>query len=244
MSLKLHNISKHFIENSSNHRVLESISLEVKDGEFLCLMGPSGCGKSTLLRLIAGLIEASSGQVVNPPTRVGFVFQNFALMPWLSVYDNIAFGLRMRGKDDGDIHQAVTKQIHEVGLAGLQHRKPKELSGGQKQRVGLARALAVDPDILLLDEPFSALDTYTAAELREDLLRIWQSTGKTVIMVTHLSTEAAELADRIAVLSSRPGQIISVIENKLPRPRPDREPNFFSLVDRLDQLIRPAKDQQ
>ncbi|HSX48010.1 MAG TPA: ABC transporter ATP-binding protein [Candidatus Nanoarchaeia archaeon] len=240
MSLKLHNIGKYFVEDGHHHQVLDSINLEVKNGEFLCLMGPSGCGKSTLLRLIAGLIDASVGGVTDPPARVGFVFQNFALMPWLSVYENIAFGLRMRSLDENEIHQAVTKQIHEVGLAGLQHRRPKELSGGQKQRVGLARALAIDPDVLLLDEPFSALDTYTAAELREDLLRIWQSTGKTIIMVTHLSTEAAELGDRIVVLSTRPGQVVSIIENNLPRPRPTRDAGFFALVDRLDQLIRPT----
>lgn len=241
MNIKVENISQTFKnQDDANRTVLDGINFEVKAGEFLVLMGPSGCGKSTLLRIMAGLTPPSVGQILNRPNRIAFVFQNFGLMPWLTVEQNIAFGLKMADEGPNYTRQMVSKQMRQLGLSGLGSHHPKELSGGQKQRVGLARALAVNPDVLMLDEPFSALDAFTAAELRHDLLKLWQNNQRTIIMVTHLPSEAAELADRILVLSPRPGQIISEISNKLPRPRDTRSQQFYKLTDRLESLIRPS----
>ncbi len=217
---------------------LKEVSLAVKPGEFLCLMGPSGCGKSTLLRIMANLEPATSGVILNRPKQIGFVFQNFALLPWLTVSENIGFGLKMAGVGKSLRRKTVSHLVQDLELKGLERKHPKELSGGQKQRVGLARALAVDPDVLMLDEPFSALDAFTAAELRLDLLKIWQATGKTVVMVTHLPSEAAQLADRILVFSPQPGTVIKEIKNDLPRPRHERSKPFFDIVDELESLIK------
>ena len=237
-TFELQHLVQQYIGGKSTELILQDVNITVQPGEFLCLMGPSGCGKSTILRIMAGLTEPTSGHVVNRPPRVGFVFQNFGLMPWLTVAENIAYGLQMAGEHPKAISRAVSEQIDTLGLKGLEHNHPKELSGGQKQRVGIARALAINPDALLLDEAFSALDTTTAQELRADLLRIWQETGKTVIMVTHLPEEAAQLADRIVVFSGRPGTVIKSLPNTLPRPRHLRRPEFYKLVDTLSALIR------
>lgn len=236
--IELQHITKQYVDDTGIDAILQDVNLQVRPGEFLCLMGPSGCGKSTLLRILAGLIPPTAGSVVNRPPRLGFVFQNFGLMPWLTVEQNIGFGLKMAGTHPKAIHRAVAAQVKALGLSGLEHSHPKELSGGQRQRVGIARALAVNPAVLLLDEPFSALDVATAEELRADVLRLWQVTGTTVVMVTHAPAEAAELADRIAVLTPRPGMVEEVIVNKLPRPRAARSPEFFALVDRLDRRVR------
>jgi NitT/TauT family transport system ATP-binding protein len=235
----LQSIDKQYIETYGTDIILQSVNLTVRSGEFLCLMGPSGCGKSTLLRIMAGLTSATAGHIINRPDKIGFVFQNFGLMPWLTVEENIGYGLKMAGASAHVIERAVDQQIEQLGLHGLGRHHPKELSGGQKQRVGLARALAIDPDILMLDEAFSALDAYIAAELRQDLLRIWQTTGKTIVMVTHSPEEAALLADRIVVLTPRPGTVEHTITNRLPRPREMRSPEFFKLVDRLESYVRP-----
>lgn len=240
MAFELQGITKFFEDDGRRHEVLAPVNITIRSGEFLCLMGPSGCGKSTLLRIMAGLTPPSSGRLTDRPERVGFVFQNFGLMPWLTAEENIAFGLKMQGASRAKIHSVVTQKLHQLGLSGLGQRHPKELSGGQKQRVGIARALAVGPEVLMLDEPFSALDAFTADELRADLLKIWQETGQTIIMVTHLPSEAAELADRIMVFSARPGRIISQIDNRLPRPRNQRTKDFFALTDRLESLIQPG----
>ena len=236
---EVQHITKRFKEADGQRLALEDVSLEIRPGEFLCLMGPSGSGKSTLLRIMAGMEKASNGHVVGRPPRIGMVFQSFGLLPWLTVEQNIGFGLKMAGMPVEERQPIVWQQIEQMGLVGLERQHPKELSGGQKQRVGIARALAIDPDVLMLDEAFSALDTFTAEELRADLLKIWQTSKKTVVMVTHLPEEAAELADRIVVLSAGPGRIIEEITNKLPRPRQLRSLEFFRLVDRLETLIRP-----
>jgi NitT/TauT family transport system ATP-binding protein len=240
VSFSLRSVTKAFADEPAR-AILSGINLKVEDSEFLCLMGPSGCGKSTLLRIMAGLIPPTSGQVVNRPPRIGFVFQNFALFPWLTVEENIGYGLKMHGEKSTDITRIVTQKLHQMGLAGLGKRHPRELSGGQKQRVGIARALAIDPDVLMLDEPFSALDAFTATELRDDLLKVWQASHRPVVMVTHLPEEAAQLADRVIVLSARPGAVSAEITNHLPRPRQKRSPEFFRLVDRLEDLIRPSR---
>ncbi len=237
-NFEVQHIEKIFTVEGSKQTALQDVNLAVTPGEFLCLMGPSGCGKSTLLRIMAGLEKPTSGQVLNRPERIGFVFQSFGLMPWLNVQDNIAYGLKMYGISAARRRAAASKQGTNLGLGELLSAHPRELSGGQRQRVGLARALAINPAVMILDEPFSALDAFTARELREDLLQIWKTTGKTIVMVSHLAEEAVMLADRILVFSDRPGTIIHEINNKLPRPRAQRSPEFFKLVDRLESYIK------
>jgi len=244
--LSLHNITHHFTEE--DHRrflVLDKISFDVHEGEFVCLIGPSGCGKSTLLRIIAGLMKAEAGEILmhgRPPVpeepEDAMVFQHFALFPFLNVEENIEFGLKMFDVPKAERSKRVHHLIREMGLIGAEHRYPKELSGGMKQRVGLARAFAVQPKVLLMDEPFSALDAFTAATLRNEVLRVWQASKQTIIMVTHLVEEAIELADRIVVLSTHPGRVVRIMDNHLPRPRDKRSKQFFTLVDELTSYVR------
>ncbi len=236
---ELQHVTKYVSEEAGQTHILQDINLIVHKGEFLCLMGPSGCGKSSLLRIMASVSQQSAGLVLNKPQRIGFVFQNFGLMPWLTVFENIAYGLRMNDTPQADIIPIVRRLVRHLSLEGLEQQHPKELSGGQKQRVGIARALAVNPEILMLDEPFSALDAFTAEELRLDLLKIWKTTGTTIVMVTHLPAEAAELADRIVVLSDQPGTVVKEIKNTLPRPRAKRTEQFYALADKLESYIRP-----
>jgi len=184
-------------------------------------------------------MEPTTGNVDKPVNLPqSFIFQDFALFPWLTVYDNIAFGLKMQGLEPGQIHKAVSAEIVRMGLHGFEHAFPRDLSGGMKQRVGIARALVIKPQILFLDEPFSALDSFTATRLRAELLEIWKEKKLTIIMVTHLIEEALELGDQIAVLSSRPGKIETVIQNPLPRPRDLRSAKFFELSDKIRRAIK------
>lgn len=231
-------IGKSFFLDTQEQPVLKGISLEIKRGELLCLVGPSGCGKSTLLRILAGLDHSYTGKIGRAKeVKISMVFQNFALFSWLTVEENIGFGLRMLGRAEDKIKQQVATEIRTMGLAEFAKNHPKELSGGMKQRVGLARALVMQPDILLMDEPFSALDAFTAKGLRQDLLTIWQERKMTVVMVTHLVEEATELADRIVVVSPRPGTISKILNNPLPRPRDRRSDSFYQLSDELEKLI-------
>lgn len=236
--LKVGAISKNFEVEKQKIRALSSISFEVKNGEFFSILGPSGCGKSTLLRILANLTNHTSGQISwekNP--KIGFVFQNYALLPFLTVAQNIGFGLKMQSIDKNIIKQRADQLIEEVGLVGFADKHPKELSGGMKQRVGIARALAIEPNVLLLDEPFSSLDELTADSLRKLLLSIWQKRQITVVMVTHLITEAIELSDRIMVMAQS-GTIKRIEDNPLPRPRDLRNKEFFKLEDQLVGLLR------
>lgn len=236
--IKLTNIRKSFVEHGQAVPVLADISFDINRGEFLCLVGPSGCGKSTFLRVLAGLDKSFEGKIDRQPDiKIGLVFQNFALFSWLTVEENIGFGLRMSGQSNSEIKKRVLTEMKTVGLEGFADKHPKELSGGMKQRVGLARALVVEPDILFMDEPFSALDAFTAKTLRADLLHIWQDRQMTVVMVTHLVEEAAELADRVIVFSPRPGSVKEVLENPLDRPRNRRSQPFYDLSDRLESLV-------
>ena len=202
---------------------LDDVSLDVHEGEFVCLVGPSGCGKSTLLRIIAGLYQRTSGemQVRTPPNRpaTAMVFQEYALFPWRKVLDNVAFGLENRGVPKRERHEIALRHLARVGLREFAGAYPHQLSGGMRQRVGIARALATDPEILLMDEPFSALDAQTRYILQEELLRIWEETRKTVIYVTHSIDEAILLGDRIVLFTARPGRIKSTCQVPLPRPR-------------------------
>jgi NitT/TauT family transport system ATP-binding protein len=226
---------------------LENISLEVRPQEFLALLGPSGCGKSTLLYLMGGFIPIETGRIIvdeKPVTKPGpdrgIVFQHFALFPWKTVRDNVLYGLEKARLPRAEREQKAKHFIDLVGLSGFEDSYPSQLSGGMKQRTALARTLAIDPDILLMDEPFGALDAQTRHLMQMELLNIWQSRPKTVIFVTHDVQEAVYLADRIAVMSARPGRIKTVVENKLDRKDPKlfKSQAFAEKVDDIWNLVR------
>lgn len=239
--LSAKNIDKSFQIEGVRQKVIDNVSLDVNMGEFVCLVGPSGCGKSTYLRLISGLMKPDSGTVTTAEgIKLAFVFQNFALFPWLTVKENIAFGLRMQNLPEEKIEKEVADRIKQINLDGFEDKHPKELSGGMKQRVGIARALAVKPNLLILDEPFSALDTQTAQTLRQDLLDIWKKDQLTVLMVSHLIEEAVELADRVLVFEADPGRIKKEVIIGLKRPRDNRSKEFFSYVDKISDLIETS----
>ena len=204
----------------------QELDLQVRSGELLCVVGPSGCGKTTLLRAIDGLLPLSQGRILvdgeevrGPRPSVAMVFQHFGLFPWKTVRDNVAYGLRLRGTPRERAEAAIRRVIDLVGLRGFERSYPYQLSGGMQQRCGLARALAVDPDILLMDEPFGALDAQTRELLQEELLRIMDVDPKTMLFITHSIDEAILLADRIAVMTARPGRVCEVLEVPIPRPR-------------------------
>ena len=240
------NISKVFKDyNCRSFQAIHEVNLSVREGEFFILLGPSGCGKSTLLRIMSGLETKYSGtqHYENGLTKedLGFVFQQFALLPWLTIRENIALGLiakRKFGKLTSDDNLKINSLLQSFGLEEFAGGYPKELSGGMKQRVGIARALAIDPKVIFLDEPFSALDSFTAKVLREDLLKIWKERNMTIVMVTHNIEEALLLGDRIGVMSSRPGKLDDVVENTLPRPRQARSPEFFAMVDKITAMVK------
>ncbi len=244
LALQVKKLAKTFKDQAGKSLlVLKDINLEVSAGEFLIILGPSGSGKSTLLRIISGLEKEYKGEVILGPNLstadMGFVFQHFALLPWLSVYENVEMGLLSKQMNPHARHERVMTELKRLGLEKFAKARTNELSGGMRQRVGIARALATQPKIIFMDEPFSELDSFTAEDLRHEVLRIWRETGVTVVMVTHLVEEALELADKIAVLTSRPGQIEKVIHNTLPRPRDKRSAEFFRLEDELYRLIKP-----
>jgi ABC-type nitrate/sulfonate/bicarbonate transport system ATPase subunit len=210
--------------------VVRDLSLSIKTGEFFCLIGPSGCGKSTVIKMIAG-IEAPTRGTLKRPERVAMVFQSYALLPWLTVESNIAFAAQMAGFDRKKV-TAVTRQYMKlVQLERFSNHYPRQLSGGERQRVGLARALLAAPEILLMDEPFSALDPVMVDELHDDLLRIWQLTKKTIVMVSHHFEEAVLMADRIGVMKG--GRLEEIVEVRLPRPRPQDNPAFAAEIHQL-----------
>jgi NitT/TauT family transport system ATP-binding protein len=226
---------------------LEDFDLEVREGEFLAIVGPSGCGKSTFLNVVAGLVEPAAGEikvygkpVTGPGPDRAVVFQDYALMPWRTVEKNVRFGLEMQGRVDSDTGAKVAKYIKMVGLAGFEKSYPRELSGGMRQRVGLARALVTEPRLLLMDEPFAAVDAMTREIMQEELTKIVATTGQPIIFITHGVDEAVTLADRIAVVTNRPGRIKEIIEVDLPRPRSRASrslPEFQALRDRVWQLL-------
>ena len=237
--LEIRNLSHSFPrDDGSLLRVLDNISFEVKDKEFVCILGSSGCGKTTLLRLIAGLNTAESGSIVldgeeiqGTSPKVGMVFQEYSLFPWRSVIDNIAFGLEMQGTPRDERYRIAERYLNLVNLAQFRTSYPSELSGGMRQRVAVARALALDPSVLLMDEPFGALDAQTRNLLQQELLDIWEATKKTIVFITHSVDEAVYLSDRIIVLTPRPGRICRIFPIGLPRPR-DRTSVEFGQVRR------------
>jgi NitT/TauT family transport system ATP-binding protein len=235
------------LPNGQPLRVLENISLAVCREEVVALLGPSGCGKSTILRIIAGLIRPTKGEVLCRGLRlqglnpgVAVVFQGFALFPWMTVTENVETVLRAAGRSRAEIQAQVQRVVRLVGLNGFEDAYPRELSGGMKQRVGMARALAVDPEILLMDEPFSQVDALTAESLRAEVLDIWAGPHRNpsaILMVSHDIKEVAYMADRIVILSANPGRVRTVVANRLPRPRDYRSPEFAALVDQLHDII-------
>jgi len=222
--------------------VLEEVTAEVAHGEFVCLVGPSGCGKSTLLNIVAGFIDATSGEVLverepvcGPDPRRIFVFQENGVFPWLNVRENVGFGLRKQQQTERD--RVIARYIEMVSLTGFENAYPHELSGGMRQRVEIARALAADPDIIYMDEPFGALDFLTRLKMRADLVRIWQSEKKTILFVTHDIEEAVQLADRVLVMSPRPATIQEVVDVDLPRPRHLDSPGYLDKRDRIFRVM-------
>jgi NitT/TauT family transport system ATP-binding protein len=231
-----------FTRDGKTTPVLEDINLQVADGEFLCLLGPSGCGKSTLLNTMAGFLSPTSGEIKvdgqvvrGPDPRRIFVFQERGVFPWLTVEGNIAFGLFHLSRDERQ--QRVARYVKMVGLQGFEKAYPAALSGGMKQRLEVARALAVNPDMLLLDEPFGALDSITRLTMRAELLRIWQAERKTIIFVTHDIDEAVQLADRVVVMSARPATIQQIVPIDIAHPRDISSSRYLELRDGIFQQI-------
>ncbi|UFT99195.1 ABC transporter ATP-binding protein [Radiobacillus kanasensis] len=224
IKINLQNLTKVFYKKNESVTAIKDASLEIKDGEFVCIIGPSGCGKTTLLRILAGLEKPSTGEIEvdhtdkNKPLQ-SMVFQEKGIIPWMTVEDNVAFGLRMRHLPKKEIKEQTDYFLKKVGLEKFAKLYPKELSGGMKQRVSIARAFANDPEILLMDEPFAALDEQNKFILQEELLNIWQETKKTVLFITHSIDEAMLLSDRILLMSAQPGQIVKEKKIDLPRPR-------------------------
>lgn len=225
--IRLEHISKIYLTQKGDLiPALEDISMEVSENEFITIVGPSGCGKSTLLKLICGLAPLNQGTiyvrdmiVTGPLPDVGFVFQHPVLLPWRSVFQNVMFSIEMLGLNNKSFKGRVLELLHLAGLSGFETKYPHELSGGMQQRVAICRALVHNPSMLLMDEPFGALDAMTREEMGLELLRIWEERRKTIVFVTHSISEAVMLADRVVVMTPRPGQIARIIEVQLPRPR-------------------------
>jgi NitT/TauT family transport system ATP-binding protein len=219
-------VSKNYISGGRSMHAVENVSFDIKDAQFVCIVGPSGCGKSTLLRMIAGLEPISGGEifvgdkkVTGPSPSIGFVFQEYTLFPWRTVQKNVEFGLEMKKLPPQEREKTAAKYIDLVGLAKFKDAYPYELSGGMKQRTAIARTLAVNPEVLLMDEPFGALDAQTRNILQEELLDIWSKERKKVLFVTHNVDEAVFLADKVIIMTARPGRIKEIIDIDIPRPR-------------------------
>jgi NitT/TauT family transport system ATP-binding protein len=258
MTIRFENVGKTFaVRGGATFTALDDVSLEVADGEFLVVVGPSGCGKSTLLDLLGGLAKPSTGQisldgveVTGPGLDRGIVFQQYALLPWRTALRNVEFGLEAQPRSVRLGRKARTERAREhlelVGLSGFEDRYPHELSGGMRQRVAIARSLAFDPSVLLMDEPFAALDAQTRDSLQEELLRIWQRTGKTIVFITHGIDEAVYLGQRVAVMTSRPGRIKEIVDIGLDTRRAEDDvrssPEFAEYRHRVWSLLHDEVD--
>ena len=229
---------------------LQECAVEIRPNEVLCVIGPSGCGKTTLLRIIDGLTLPDAGRVLidgkattGPRRDFAMVFQHFGLFPWKTVYENVAYGLHVQGRPDQQVRETVSRYIELVGLKGFERHYPYQLSGGMQQRVGLARAFAVNPSVLLMDEPFGSLDAQTREVMQEELLRLWRIQRKTLVFVTHSIDEAIILGDRVALMTHRPGRIKDVIDVEIPRPRDPEtirgSPRYASLRRSIWNELRP-----
>jgi len=242
--IQVSGVNKVFKTDSREVIALKDINLDIEQGQFLCLLGPSGCGKSTLLNAIAGFALPSTGTitadgklVTGPGPERGMVFQEYALFPWMTVEKNIAFGLEIKGMSQAEIDSKVDQLLDMLSLSDFRNRFPKDLSGGMRQRVAIARVLALDSPIMLMDEPFGALDALTRRNLQDELLRIWAELKKTIIFVTHSIEEAIYLADRIVVMTYRPGTVKRDMMVELPRLRDPASAEFNALKRELGQLV-------
>jgi ABC-type nitrate/sulfonate/bicarbonate transport system ATPase subunit len=245
--IRIAGVSKAFTNPRSGQVVpaVEDVDLEIATGEFVCILGPSGCGKTTLLNCLAGFVRPDRGRILKddraietPAPDRGMVFQEYALFPWFTVEQNILFGPRMRGVDRRELRELGRRYVELVNLRGFEHHYPFELSGGMKQRVSLARALANDPEILLMDEPFGALDAQTRELLQEELLKIWERDRKTCVFITHSIAEAVYLADRVVVLTARPGRVKRIVPVEIPRLRDRSSEKFFHCYQDVDAVLR------
>jgi len=252
-ALEIENVTKTFVTEKSKTLVLDNVSFSVGKDEFLCLVGPSGCGKSTLLRIIAGLEKADSGRILfheqpitQPTPKITMVFQLFGLLPWKTALENVEVPLEVLGVPKQNRVHIAQEYLQMVGLEGFENTYPHDLSGGMKQRVGIARALALKPEVLLMDEPFSSLDELTAKTLRELVLNIWQNPAlptNTFIMVSHNVEEAVFMADRVIVMSPRPGKVVGEVMIDIPRPRLRylRDKQYFGYIDKVMALLEKGK---
>jgi ABC-type nitrate/sulfonate/bicarbonate transport system ATPase subunit len=234
-AVTIRNLTKMFQTSTGEQlRVLDDISFDVEKNEFICILGPSGCGKSTILNVLSGLEAVSSGEARIQPGQgerrpsVGYIFQEPRLLPWLTVRDNIRFVLKPLGLSESELAARTDDALGQVGLTEFADAYSYQLSGGMQARVSIARALATDPDLLLMDEPFSSLDELTGRSMRKLFLELWEQRKKTILFVTHNMFEATFLADRIVIMSARPGRIYKIIENNLPRPRDYEDPAVFA----------------
>ncbi|MQA87133.1 MAG: ATP-binding cassette domain-containing protein [Streptosporangiales bacterium] len=250
--IQVDNLTKQFRTKEGPLTALDRLSFGVEKGKFFMVVGPSGCGKSTLLRLLAGLEEPSSGSIRVAPGPPGkpansMVFQQESIFPWMNVWDNAAYGLRMRGVPKREIREVVGEYLEKTGLTRFARAYPHQLSGGMKQRVALARAFANDPDIMLMDEPFSSLDEQNKTLLQEELLRIWDESAKTVLFITHSVDEAVTLGDQILLMTANPGRIKALIDVPFERPRSVMElrarPEYGSLVYQIWESLREEVEQ-
>ncbi len=248
MSLHIEGITKKFNKNNKTN-ILEDIDLDIESGEFICLLGPSGCGKSTLLNIIAGLVDADRGKVIldgreitKPGSDRIMMFQESALFPWLTVEKNVRFGMKIAGLSKEEQDERLEKYLKMVQLYKFRGYNIHELSGGMKQRVALARALCLDCKILLMDEPFAALDKQTINVLREELINIWQQTKKTIILVTHSVEEALFFSDRIVMIGSHPGRVKDIIKIDIPRPRHIESVEFINIRKKLLEALKEEVD--
>ena len=258
MSVSIQNVTKHFKKNhlmknekEKSFRALDNISFDIKDGEFVSFIGPSGCGKSTLLRIIAGLLMPDAGKVLvngQKVTKPGndrmVVFQDYVLFPWVNVWKNIAMGLEIRKENREEVERKVAWAIELVGLQGFEKAYPHQLSGGMKQRVSIARAIVMNPEILLMDEPFGALDSFTRINLQEELMRLCEKHKYTTCFVTHDCDEAVYLSDKIVVFSSSPATIQEIITVDLPRPRDRNQKEFIDIRNHILELGRSQTEKQ
>jgi len=243
-NIQISNVHKIFSSGGREVVALNAINIDIKPGEFICLLGPSGCGKSTLLNAVAGFSLPTTGSilvdgkpVLAPGPDRGMVFQEYALFPWMTVADNVAFGLEIKKMPKAQIREKVGSLLEMLNLQDFRDRYPKDLSGGMRQRVAIARVLALDSPIMLMDEPFGALDSLTRRNLQDELLRIWTEFKKTIIFVTHSIEESIYLADRIVVMTYRPGKIKKIVSVAMPRPRDPSSAEFNNLKKELSLLV-------
>jgi NitT/TauT family transport system ATP-binding protein len=237
------------VEGRAPVRAIDNLSFDVTAGEFVVLLGPSGCGKSSLLYMIAGLEGVSEGVIAcdgvsvdGPSAERGLIFQEASLFPWLTILDNVAFGLSVRAELPERRREMAAEILRRVGLGDVLDKKPDELSGGMRQRAACARALVMKPKVLMMDEPFAALDVQTRAKLQDFLLQIWQDSRASVILVTHSIDEAISLADRVVVFTARPGRVKQIVPIDLPRPRPTRDPLYHQYRDLFTELLASEVD--